>query len=118
MAARDRTGFREPHVREDVAAKAFDQREPFARRAGRRRRGAKRSGGQPRQHRLDQIEACAHLLDADPDARVDIAFTPRRNPEADLVVGGIRMIAPRVEIAGGSAADHAPGAEPGRQNPP
>ena len=58
---------------EDVAAERLDQREALDRRFRRGQRGAERPGRQARQHRFDQVEALADLLDPDPDSRVDVA---------------------------------------------
>ena len=71
----------EPHMGEDVAAERLDEREALDRplpAPG----SAARSGpaGQARQHRFDQLEALADLLDPDPDARVDVALAPRPEP--------------------------------------
>ena len=77
--------------------------------ARRGQRGADRPAGQARQHRLDQVEALADLLDPDPDARIDVARAPRRNLEAEAVVRRIGMVAARVEIAPRSAPDDASG---------
>ena len=60
-------------------------------------------------------QALLDLLDADPDARIDVALGQHRHVEVQRVVGRVAGRAPRVEIAARGAADEAAGAEAPRQ---
>ena len=73
------------------------------------------AGRQAFQHLLDQRQALLDLLDADPDARVDVAFVSHRHVEMKLVVRRIADRPARVEVAAGGAADIAAGTEASRE---
>ena len=75
----------EAHPDQHVAAEAFDQRQAFARLAGAALIVAPdRAVRQPPQDLLDQRQALLDLANADPDARIDIAFVEHRHVEIEL----------------------------------
>ena len=65
---------------------------------------------QPVQDLVDQRQALLDLADADPDARVDVAFVEHRHLEAQAVIGRIGQRPARIEDAARGAADIAAGA--------
>ena len=98
-----------PQPDQDIAAEAFDQRQPFARCTGWLREDiALRQAGEDL---LDQRQALLDFADADPDAGIDVAVLQNRNLEPQPVVRRVRPIAPRIESAARGAADIAAGAE-------
>ena len=109
LAARDA----QPH--QHVAAERLDQRHALAGPRGVFHERTRLAGGQPVQQLLDQRQALLDLLDADPDAGVDVALGQHRHVEAQRVVRRIARPPPRVEVAAGGAADIAAGAEAARQ---
>ena len=72
----------EPHGGEDIAAKAFHQREPLALDAGGRRLEPDRAFRQPLENLIEQVEALLDLANADPDARIDVAVLAHRELES------------------------------------
>ena len=74
----------DPQPDQHVAAERLDQRHAFARRRSARSRPRTSPCRQPVQHLFDQRQALLDLLDADPDARIDVALGQHRHFEAQL----------------------------------
>ena len=97
-----------------VAAERLDQRHAF-RRAGRFERDAHVALGHALQHLFDQRQALLDFPDADPDARIHVAFLAHRDIEAQFVVRRIADRPARVEVAARGAPDRTAGGEASRQ---
>src|SRR6476619_6685907 len=104
MAARDVPAVTDPQPHQHIAAECLGKSHALARTRW-RDRAARLAHRQPVQHLVDHRQALLDLLDADPGARVDIAFVPHRYLELQLAIGRVADRTARVEIAARGATD-------------